>query len=339
LIVGAGIVGLYLAARMGDAEVWEKNKVPRPKSCSGLVSLTGLRATGLPWKECALNYARGAVFHTQDNEITVERSNSQAVVLDRDKLHRIMIEEAEAKGAKIRWNSPWNGQPDPRMPILGADGAASEVARRVNGNHKKHVFTYQIEAELSEDIDPEFVHLYFGDFAPGFFAWTIPLSEKKARIGIGVNQGNPRAAFNNFAKNMSIKEWENAQAGVIPLFTKSRIVYDNMAIVGDAAGQIKNTTGGGIVFGCKSARLLAEAVDKGNIQWYEKKFKEMYEHDLVAHARIRTFIDKVGAEKAFDIANKMGFKRVAEEEGDMDHVGNIFKKFFRTKAMMMASFL
>ncbi len=338
MIVGAGIVGLYLASRLGSVEVWEKNKEVKPKPCSGLVSLTGLRSTNLPWKECVLNYVRGAKFHTKNRDLVIERKSAQAAVLDRDRMHRILLEEAESKGAKIRFGAVWKGHPDPNMPVIGADGALSEVARAMGVKKNKFVFTYQIDAVLEEKIDPEYVHLYFGDFAPGFFAWVIPKNEKEARIGIGTRKSNARLLFNQFARPIKIKEWSNAQAGVISLYTGHKIVFDGMALVGEAAGQIKNTTGGGIVFGCKSARLLADAVEKNNLQWYEKRFNEMYATDLKAHAKVRKLIDKMGPDRALGLAEKLGFKKIAEEEGDMDHVGSMVKRYLGKKVMLLSLF-
>ncbi len=338
MIVGAGIVGLYLASRLGGVEVWERSERLEPKPCSGLVSLTGLRATGLPWKECVLNYVKGAKFHTKNRDLVIERSSPQAAVLDRDKMHGILLDEAEARGVKVRWGAFWHGHPDPNMPVIGADGALSKVAEAMGSRNKEFVFTYQIDAVLEEPVDPDYVHLYFGDFAPGFFAWVIPKNEREVRIGLGTRKGNARALFNAFARPIKISSWSNPRAGIIPLYSGKRIVDGDKTLVGDAAGQVKNTTGGGIVFGCKSARLLADALDHGDLERYQERFKRLYEPDLKAHARIRKLVDRLGPDRALGLAERIGLKRVAEEEGDMDHIGHTVKKVLGRKAFLFSFF-
>ena len=59
MIVGAGIVGSYLGALIGDCEIWDDKNEIKEKACSGLLSLSGLKETKLPYKECIVNEIKG----------------------------------------------------------------------------------------------------------------------------------------------------------------------------------------------------------------------------------------------------------------------------------------
>ena len=71
MIVGAGIVGSYLAGLTGEI-VWEKQTEIREKACSGLVSKR-IKQFHVPWKESALNEVRGAKLICNGRELFVEK--------------------------------------------------------------------------------------------------------------------------------------------------------------------------------------------------------------------------------------------------------------------------
>ena len=301
MIVGSGIVGCYLGKLLGEQEIWEKNKTIMEKPCSSLLSRTGLESLNIDYKGCVLNEVSGARFISGKQEFAVEKNKTQAFVLDRLALQKELIGEAEESGCRIRYGRAWNGQQD--NAIIGADGALSAVAKSM-GIERRYIHAYQIKAELSRRMDDNIVELYFGRVAPGFFAWRIPFDARHAEIGIGVS-GNPKPFFDKFVKRFEIKKIDKVQSALIPVFDATqRTAIGNKILVGDAAGQTKASTGGGIIFGCKCAEVLADSIKAGNIEGYEKGWRKKYERDLKTHLWMRKFLNRTDYDELFSTIKK-----------------------------------
>ena len=69
-------------------------------------------------------------------------------------------------------------------------------------------------------------------------------------------------------------------------------------MIGDAAAQVKATTGGGIVPGMRCARILANSIIDNNNN-YETKWKRSIGLELMAHSKIRGMLDKF-SDKDYD---------------------------------------
>ena len=336
MIVGSGVVGSYLGKMLGDQEIWEKSRTVVEKPCSTLLSKPGLSSLELDFEECVLNEVNGAIFFSNHREFSVEKKSTQAYVLDRLALQKELIKEAEDNGCKIKYNKMWKGQED--KFVIGADGALSKVASSM-GVRRGYIHAYQIKAELKRRMDDRLVELYFGDFAPGFFGWRIPFDERRAEIGLGVSRGNVRKQFDGFAKRFEIKKVTNVQSALIPVFDpRQKTVSENKALVGDAAGQVKATSGGGIIFGCKCAEVLAEAVERQDLGYYEKKWRRKYEKDLKVHLWIRKFLNKTDYDALFEMVKDKRIDGLIERYGDMDHPRELAKQILRRPSLLVSAF-
>lgn len=326
MIVGAGIVGCYLGKKLGDCEIWEKNNKVIEKACGGLVS-KNIKHLDVDISECILNEVKGSKFISDSESFEVIKNTTQAYVLDRLKFQESLAQDAENEGCEILYRRTWGGEED--KFVIGADGAFSSVARFCEAN-RSYWHTYQVECEMSKKIDPDFVEVHLGDFAPGFFGWVIPIDEKHAKIGLGCNSGNPKENFKKFSKKFKIGEILKEKSAPIPVFDSSqKTVFDNIALVGDAAGQVKATSGGGIIFGLKCADILADAIEKDDLQYYENKWRKLYGRDLKIHLSVRQFLDKQDYDKLFKKVKEKKIDKFMEEHGDMDHPGKMMSKVMK----------
>jgi len=143
----------------------------------------------------------------------------------------------------------------------------------------------------------------------------VPEDETTARIGLA-SRNNPGINFDKFIKTQKMKKIISYQGGLIPIYNpRIKTQKDKLYIVGDAAGQIKATTGGGLVPGLTSARILADSII--NNMDYEKEWRNAIGKELQMHLRIRKMMNK------FNDRDYINLIKILKKEQD------IFKKYNR----------
>jgi digeranylgeranylglycerophospholipid reductase len=333
-IIGAGAIGLYLGKSLAphcDVEIFEEDgEIGKPAHCSGLMSIRGLERIGVK-PGALLNRVRGArIFSPNMAEIRVERKDYQAVVLDRAKYDQKLANDCLDLGVRIRKGDRIENARQVKADYVAVcEGSSPALTSKLGlSTNKKLVYCYQAEGrgEFEEDM----AHVYFGKFAHGFFGWVIPLSEGKIRVGLGTSKGNAKECFESFIKRIRISsKWENVSGGCIPVGGPiARTVIDNICILGDAAGQVKATTGGGVIFGSECAKVAADCILKGDIKGYETAWREKLGPELKTHALARKILDRIsdeGMNRMFRTLIRTGFKEVIEKHGDMDLAGELIR--------------
>ena len=114
----------------------------------------------------------------------------------------------------------------------------------------------------------------------------------------------------------------NEFVALIPVSRRKQTVKHNALLVGDAAGQVKATTGGGIVFGAKCARVLADCLAKGKPKDYEAAWRREA-RILGAHSLLRRAFDALPASSVrFGLAagRVFGAQYLLSKYGDMDEI-------------------
>ncbi|MEW6328542.1 MAG: NAD(P)/FAD-dependent oxidoreductase [Candidatus Micrarchaeota archaeon] len=342
LVVGGGPCGSIAAgeiARLGrGVRIYEEHaRVGMPVQCSGLVSKTGLDSLKINYRRAVEQEIRGAMFHSPNgNTLLVRAREAKAFVINRTKFDQICADEAERSGAKIILKKR-AGKEDALSAkiVIGADGANSSVARWFGfPKITEYIYCYQIDYENARVDDPRLVQVFLSNrLAPGLFGWVIPTSGESARVGVGVNA--PSLLRTHFEKLLSLPQvsrvLEDAKgvsslAGAIPVRVRKKTAKGKVLLVGDAAGQVKATTGGGVVFGGLCARLAgriaAESLEgKTKPTEYERAWRKNYGRDLELHHRIRVFLNSLDdsrLEKYFALAKKLHIEKFLVRHGDMD---------------------
>jgi len=340
VVVGAGPAGSLCAKEIAGSgkkvEVWEKSNPGSQAKCTGLISKKGLDLLDVGYEDSILNECKGARLYSPSGvELEVKKRSTVAFVVDREKLDKTIAEEAESEGAVIKQKS-WKGES--ADILVGADGVLSSVARSLDVQ-RRYIHAYQVEAKLEKDID--FVELHFGEFAPGFFAWIVPLNEKRCRIGIGVDNGNPKTSLEKFAmeKRLSLGN-KNELSALIPVYDGKNTVYGNTALVGDAAAQVKATTGGGVAIGGFCARICGRVIAEGlGLEEYEYLWRKEYSKTLDWHLKIRKMADgmsKVDFDKLFLLVKENDLERVMSEYGEMENIKPLVKQLMKNPMLLLS---
>jgi digeranylgeranylglycerophospholipid reductase len=285
--VGGGPAGALTAQTLADrghdvllAE--EHAAVGAPTHCTGLLGSEAFAEFNLP-RSLILGLAESARFWGATGQsITVRSARINATVIDRRALDEVLVARAEAAGAEVRLGARADGiqiAADEAEVSFG-DGervAARAVVLACGANYRFHkplglglpsafLQSAQLEAPfpLGEDVEIQLGR----DVAPAGFAWLVPLRRGAtacARIGL-MSETRSRERFDVF-----LHGWM-ARAGIepgslpeprlkmLPLGPIARTSGDRVLAVGDAAGLVKPTTGGGIYYGLISGQIAGEVL-------------------------------------------------------------------------------
>ena len=353
VIVGAGPVGCYTAQLMKkygfkSRIIEEHREVGKPIRCAGLVGREVFKNTLLPLYESSIiNHIDGALFCYKDDNFQINREGV-AYVVDREKFDKNLSQGLEVECGKklIEISKEGSGyiiktevEDIYADLVIGADGANSQVRKYINfldNNYTKDIrkgyvknylgVQYRIKIEENLLYD-KITQVHFREGIP-FFIWVIPEGNNIFRVG--VISENAREDLIQFLRNFIIKGEIIARlAGMIPVgITKN--YYKNIALVGDAAVQVKPLTGGGIYYGLKSAELLAECIRDNRLDEYDRRLKKKHGREINFGLKARKLYEKINEKELKNIF--MLFKRnagIIEKAANFENHSVIFVEILK----------
>jgi len=371
VIVGAGPIGSTVAniiAKDGyKVLILEEHlKVGLPTHCTGKISVNALMELNLP-NIGVQHKVKGALFCSPDlNFLRVERKEVQAHIFDRSVLDQWLLNRAVDSGttiiknAKVRHTSIGSHRiivyyrhknethAVSAKIIVGADGAVSSIARHF-GLYSKPMsetrFAVQKEMTNLKNLQAEFVDIYLGKkFAPGFFAWLVPTGEESAKVGLGViptPSKTPIQYLEHFSRFHPIAKTKleggiciRQTVHILPIGgALNQTVSEGVLIVGDAAGQVKSTTGGGLYFGITCAKIAGNVISKALstsdsllqkdvLMEYQNLWEAQLGKEIKRSAKIRHILDSLTDDELnylfYIIRRDKRLISIIESEGDLD---------------------
>ncbi|MCK4884814.1 NAD(P)/FAD-dependent oxidoreductase, partial [Candidatus Bathyarchaeota archaeon] len=193
-----------------------------------------------------------------------------------------------------------------------------------------------------DDVEEDMVEVYLGrNVAPGFFAWIIPRKDGSAKVGLATRAGNPRDYLRRFMDKHPVASQKLKKSRVtslsfhpIPLGGPLPKTYSGgFLAVGDAASQVKPTTGGGVIFGLTCARVAGEVAyeavkgqdfSEAFLSRYQSRWKRLVGFELDAMLRMRRMLNSLSDSRIdgmIDLCRKLGVDSVLEKVGDLDFQG------------------
>jgi digeranylgeranylglycerophospholipid reductase len=288
-IIGAGPAGLFSAynlARLGqNVHVYDiKKRVGEPVHCTGLVTRE-LEAV-IPIKT-SLVVNRFSKVRIRSLNTTIEAKNDD-LLLDRKAFDEHLALMAGSEGAKLTMGL--KGKPGRKT--VYADGPNS-IGRGLLNPKARVQYYIGRQAICRGSFDKGTYEVYLGSLAPEFFAWIVPENEETARIGLA-SKRNADAHFKRFMAGLNAKQLEQ-QGGLIPVYRRLRTQSHGRYLIGDAACQVKATTGGGLVPGLKAAKILAECISENKD--YHTAWRSELSRDLYLHLQLRKTLDSLSDEQ------------------------------------------
>ena len=366
-VVGAGPVGStfarYIADKGYEVVMFErKREIGVPLQCAGLLGKKIKDLNILP-DEYILNEVYGAYLHSpSDNILKVSRKDPEAYVIDRVGYDKFLAAQAVASGVELLLNHKVSGLDintgEIRVSnldksfnaevIIGADGHASGVSEIFNPQSKS-VMAAQYLLDMGRDVfDTDNVHLYANaNISPGFL-WIIPVSKSMARIGLfanmdynGLNRVLKDFMSDNCYKNVTILKKYH---GFIPIYdSKKDIVKDRTILLGDAASQVKPTTGGGLIIGFECAKMASNTVlkalkmkDYSILKEYENIHRKRFKSELKVQIEVQKIFESLTNEDLDQMFLKLkegNAEELISEYGDMDTQSTLIKEMIKNRLL------
>ena len=365
IVVGAGPAGSYIASRLAqlgyEVLVLErKGEVGENVCCTGIISTECFSAFNLD--ATIFRQASSAKFFAPCSEfIQLYKECPQAYIVDRASLDRSLKEHAQRCGVDYLFSAPViaiTNKPDyasvivdyqgerrtfTTQTVILACGSSSRLPEKLGlGKIKSFVFGAQAEAEI-KNVDE--VEVYFDQkLFFGFFGWLVPTSPGKGLAGLLVLKA-PDSHLRIFLRHLQsqgkISSAEaNMNFGTIPLSALPRTHGSRVVVVGDAAGQVKPTTGGGIYYGLLCADIAAETLHQAflandfsatKLSPYDKQWKAKLGRELQTGYWVRRLYKKFSNRRIdylFQLAKDRGIPKLVAEQQNFSfdwHRDLIFK--------------
>ena len=312
-VVGVGPAGARFARRAAergyDVVAFESGELGKPLACSGHVSLDVWEFVPDEHREDLFqNEIRGARFHLggADSEAyPFYKDTAISNAIDRVQLDRVLADAARDAGADVREHHTVTDVRESResveLTVRGPDETFDVEAKMVAGSDgpRSRVRDALDLPEPGEFLhgalafDPEPDHEDFVDVhltVPEFFAWRIPRGEGGVEYGLAAAPGaDVPTLFDELVADYGV-DVEHRCSGLIPIGPADTVTSHRGFLVGDAAGQTKPFTGGGILYGMTAADCAAREIDPdrpSTLAGYERAWRDELERDIALGHLVR----------------------------------------------------
>ncbi len=366
IIAGGSISGL-LAAREAAAKglsvivLEEDTEIGTPEHCGGLVSLDAIQNLGIvPSNNAIQNNIKYAKICSPTKSFELNAEKQKVIVLDRRLFDKQIAFQAQKMGAEIKVRSSVLSVSKKEGTDDIYDDKCSYIIKTSEGrlsckyfvdargigsliHRNRHGILQSAQYEVYAPwISHDTIEVKFDrDRYPGFFAWIIPTGSEKGKVGVAgrsINAANVLKSYMD-SKGGTYSVVRKIYAPIWIMGPIERFVSGRNIIIGDAAGQTKPTTAGGI-YSCGIGGILAgkaiavskQKDDDSLLHDYEKKwffvFKSEFERMLIIRKLLER-LDNKAIDELFSTLSE-GEMRVASKMSDFDFHSTAISKMLYT---------
>jgi len=349
VIAGGSVAGLFCAreiAKQGHKVlvIEEDYEIGTPEHCGGLVSISGLEQLGVvPHRKTFDHLIETAeIFAPGGKSFSINSSKQKVAEIDRRELDKQIAYQAQKNGAEIKVRTSFKEKTEDG--VITSDGKikckiivdARGVSSLIHKDRTGILASAQYEV-YADWIKKGKVEVYLDQVKyPGFFSWSIPLGDGFGKVGVAGKGINAAEALEEFLLQKG--KYSTIRKIYAPIWVKGPIekfVTDNVITVGDAAGQSKPTTAGGI-FSCGmggifAGRAISKFLDSGkksDLNEYKKnwneKFEKEFEKQLLAR-KILERIDNKTIDKLFDSITPEVIEDISDKDDFDFHTSSLIK--------------
>ena len=349
MVAGGSVSGLLCAREIARNKntvlvIEEDYEIGTPEHCGGLVSTSGLEKLGIiPFGKTFDHLIESAkIYAPNGNSFSIDSKKQKVAEISRRELDKQIAHQAQKNGAVIKVRTSFQELTDEGVRtnegeirckiFVDARGVSSLVQKDRTG------ILLSAQYEIYADwIKKGRVEIFFDqEKYPGFFAWIIPSGEGKGKVGVAGRGIKVAETLDEFLEKKG--RYSTIRKIFAPIWIKGPIkkfVEHKTVIIGDAAGQSKPTTSGGIytsgMGGVIAGRAISKFLQSGNEsdldeyqkQW-TKQFGEEFEKQIMAR-KILERIDNGTINKLVGSITPEMTKEISEKEDFDFHTGSIIK--------------
>jgi len=349
IIAGGSVSGLICAREIASNNhsvlvIEEDYEIGTPEHCGGLVSTTGLEELGIvPFRKTFNHLIESAEIHAPNgNSFSINSKKQRVAEISRRELDKQIAHQAQKNGAIIKVRTSFQELTDKGVRtsegeiecqiFVDARGVSSLIQKDRTGILSSA--QYEIYADW---IKKGNVQVFLDqEKYPGFFAWIIPSDQGKGKIGVAGKGINVVEAIEKFLQTMG--NYSTIRKIYAPIWIKGPIdkfIDGKIVIIGDAAGQAKPTTAGGIYSSGMGGLYAGQAISKFlesknelDLEEYQKKWTEKFGKEFEKQLFARKILERLDnntINKLFESVTPEIIKEISEKEDFDFHTGSIVK--------------
>ena len=369
-VIGGGPAGLRLAYRLAQAGrdtvlYDDRSEIGQHKICTGIVSPEAFEQFDLSDSSILSEIQKVKFFSPFGSELEYVHLSLLAYVVDRTAFDHRLGQTAREAGVEIRANN--------RVTKMQSDRDGVEVeTRSTKDPAKRHRLrtrmvaiatgvSFKLNKAVGLGVPEDFLNAaqahinvenvdctwcYVGqNVAPGAFAWVVPLGGNLVRVGL-MTEGRAADYFRTLLQRVG--DHHNSQPETVavdykPIAQKfvGQTCRDRVIAVGEAAGHVKTTTGGGIYYGLLCAALAAQVInealqrnrfDEGFLSRYQEAWKREIWQELELGYRVRKAITRLSDRKIeglFVLARTNGILPLVRKTAQFDWHAQVLRSLLR----------
>ena len=349
VVAGGSVAGLLCAREVASGGfsvlvIEEDYEIGTPEHCGGLVSISGLEELGvIPFRKTFDHMIESAEITAPNGKnFTINSKNQKVIEISRRELDKQIAFQAQKNGAIIKVRTRFQEMTNTGIRtndenidckiFVDARGVSSLIHKDRTGILSSA--QYEIYADWIKKGKVEVI--FDQEKYPGFFAWIIPSGEGKGKVGVAGKGINVADTMDKILDEKG--EYSTIRKIFAPIWIKGPIekfVEGNTVIVGDAAGQAKPTTAGGIftsgmggVYAGKAIVEFLKTNDKSKLDEYQSmwinRFGKEFEKQIFAR-KILERLDNNTINKLFESVTPEILKDISEKDDFDFHTGSIVK--------------
>jgi digeranylgeranylglycerophospholipid reductase len=361
VIVGGGPAGLCcareLALRGFRTLLLEEHETVADKVlCTGIIGINAFQEFPLPTETIVGSLGGMKLMSRYGAQLPYTPPHPIAHIVDKGAFNLALAAQAAAAGAHLYTSTRVHdlvvddvgvhlaargagGQPlGFHAPIaVLACGVQYHLTQKL-GLGRPREFLQGAQAEIPWTLAPcTEVHLN-KELSPEAFAWVVPLQNGHARVGVMCAQesfGALRRFLDQLAPQWRERQDIRLRSKPIAQTPLRRTFTARVLIIGEAAGQVKATTGGGIYYGLLAARLAAETIHKAfstgrfgteQLCAYERAWKALLADELALGLSFRKLYGWFGDRQMDGLLRyiaRNGLKDLIRRHADFDWHGKL----------------
>ena len=349
VVAGGSIAGLLCAREIASSGfsvlvIEEDYEIGTPEHCGGLVSLAGLEELGvIPFRKTFDHMIESAkITAPNGSSFTINSKKQKVVEISRRELDKQIAFQAQKKGAAIKVRTSFQeitdtgirtneGKVDCKI-FVDARGVSSLIHKDRTGILSSA--QYEIYADWIKKGKVEVI--FDQKRYPGFFAWVIPSNEGKGKVGVAGLGINVAETIDRVLEEKG--NYSTIRKIFAPIWIKGPIkkfVDGKTVIIGDAAGQAKPTTAGGIFTSGMGGVYAGQAISKflktnnsKDLEEYQKKWTDRFGNEFEKQLLARKILERVDnntINKLFESITPEIIDEISEKDDFDFHTGSIIK--------------